>query len=389
MVNYSAGGSGYSLPFYEALVAARDAGVLFVAAAGNDGVDNDVTPHYPSSYDLENVIAVASTDHNDLLSSFSNWGPSSVDLGAPGSEIFSTIPPLVPLFVEDFQTAVPPDMGGLFTLEGPVNYWGTVDVGDGEIVARGDAEESYPYRPYSDGWIVTPAYDTTDLRGLSLWTHFRYETETGDDALIGQVWDGTSWLDKLVRTSDTWPDIAWVSVIELEGLRNPAMRIRFGWQTDGDNNDFFGAEIYSVVARYIGADYTSETAYVLKSGTSMATPHVAGVAALLLASDPDLCLRGLKGRLLWTGDPVAALERITVSERRLNAYNALTAPDNLVVIRPNGGEYWVAGTTRTIGWSVFDCGAPDFADIYLLKGGIVDSQIAAGVPNTGAGFASG
>ena len=58
------------------------------------------------------------------------------------------------LFVEDFQTAVPPDIGGLFTLEGPVNYWGTVAVGDGEIVARGDAEESYPYRPYSDGWIV-------------------------------------------------------------------------------------------------------------------------------------------------------------------------------------------------------------------------------------------
>ena len=84
VANYSAGGSGYSETFYDALVAARDAEVLFVASAGNGAVDNDETPHYPASYDLTSVISVAATDNHDNLAYFSNWGATSVDVGAPG-----------------------------------------------------------------------------------------------------------------------------------------------------------------------------------------------------------------------------------------------------------------------------------------------------------------
>lgn len=65
--------------------------MLFVAAAGNDGRNNDAWDYYPSGYDVPNVISVASTDRFDLRSSFSNYGRNSVDLGAPGSDIFSTI----------------------------------------------------------------------------------------------------------------------------------------------------------------------------------------------------------------------------------------------------------------------------------------------------------
>ena len=179
---------------FDALVAARDAGVLYVAAAGNNGANNDDAPHYPSSYDVENVISVASTDHEDTLSDFSNWGATSVDLGAPGSAILSTVPPFQTLFSEDFQTATPPDIGDQFTLQGPVNYWGTVDTGDGNIAARGDAEESYPYRPNSDGWIVTPPLNTTGLHGLTFTFYYRYEMEDGGDGLLVEVGDGISWL---------------------------------------------------------------------------------------------------------------------------------------------------------------------------------------------------
>jgi subtilisin family serine protease len=74
-------------------------GVLFVASAGNGdlvtriGNNNDLTPHYPSSYNLPNIISVAATDQNDRLASFSNFGPNSVHVGAPGVYILSTVPP--------------------------------------------------------------------------------------------------------------------------------------------------------------------------------------------------------------------------------------------------------------------------------------------------------
>ena len=75
---------------HDAIASARDAGILFVAACGNDGTDNDVHPLYPASYtDLDNIIAVAATDRNDSKASFSNYGGNTVHLGAPGQDIFS------------------------------------------------------------------------------------------------------------------------------------------------------------------------------------------------------------------------------------------------------------------------------------------------------------
>jgi subtilisin family serine protease len=75
---------------HDAIEAAQAADLLFVAAAGNDTVDTDTTPHYPSAFDLDNVVSVAATDNNDDLASFSNWGAVSVDLAAPGDYVFST-----------------------------------------------------------------------------------------------------------------------------------------------------------------------------------------------------------------------------------------------------------------------------------------------------------
>jgi subtilisin family serine protease len=64
--------------------------ILFVAAAGNASTDNDRTPHFPSSYDVPNVISVAALDRNDQLAPFSNYGVKSVAIAAPGVDILST-----------------------------------------------------------------------------------------------------------------------------------------------------------------------------------------------------------------------------------------------------------------------------------------------------------
>jgi len=85
------GGADFSQALYDAIEDFGNEGGLFIAAAGNDSADNDETPHYPSSYDLPNIISVAATDRNDALADFSNYGLESVDVAAPGVEIYSTV----------------------------------------------------------------------------------------------------------------------------------------------------------------------------------------------------------------------------------------------------------------------------------------------------------
>ncbi len=90
--NNSWGGGGFSETLKAAIESAGDAGILFIAASGNDGGNADSTPMYPAAYDLDIIVSVASTDRNDNMSGFSNYGATSVDLGAPGSAILSTVP---------------------------------------------------------------------------------------------------------------------------------------------------------------------------------------------------------------------------------------------------------------------------------------------------------
>ncbi len=90
--NNSWGGSGNSQSLRDAISRADAAGHLFVAAAGNEGSNNDRFPSYPDGYNLPNIISVAATNNRDALASFSNYGASSVDLAAPGSSIRSTFP---------------------------------------------------------------------------------------------------------------------------------------------------------------------------------------------------------------------------------------------------------------------------------------------------------
>jgi subtilisin family serine protease/fibronectin type 3 domain-containing protein len=93
--NNSWGGDPYSQAMFDVIEEARNANHIFVAAAGNGdwlgfGIDNDAQPFYPAGYELDNVVSVAATDHNDQKAIFSNYGLTSVDLGAPGVNILST-----------------------------------------------------------------------------------------------------------------------------------------------------------------------------------------------------------------------------------------------------------------------------------------------------------
>ncbi len=92
IINASFGGSGGGLALAEAVQRAEDAGVFIVAAAGNGSIPTniDASPFFPASYPNNNIITVAASDHDDDLWGFSNYGPVSVDLAAPGVNILST-----------------------------------------------------------------------------------------------------------------------------------------------------------------------------------------------------------------------------------------------------------------------------------------------------------
>lgn len=94
IINYSGGGPEFSEEEYLAIKRAEARGILFVSAAGNEHQNTDKSEnyYYPSAYRLSNIISVAATDiHNKLLAS-SNWGKKTVDVAAPGENIYSTLP---------------------------------------------------------------------------------------------------------------------------------------------------------------------------------------------------------------------------------------------------------------------------------------------------------
>ncbi len=91
IMSNSWGGGGFTQSLYDAIAAARDAGVIFTAAAGNDRSDNDASPAYPASYEIDNIISVAATDNQDQIANFSNYGKRAVHVAAPGVHVYSTV----------------------------------------------------------------------------------------------------------------------------------------------------------------------------------------------------------------------------------------------------------------------------------------------------------
>lgn len=92
ILNNSWGGGGFSQSLEDAITYAKNKGVLFVAAAGNDSKNTDGDPNYPSNYDVANVISIAASTDEDKLAGFSNYGAQTVDIAAPGESIYSTTP---------------------------------------------------------------------------------------------------------------------------------------------------------------------------------------------------------------------------------------------------------------------------------------------------------
>jgi len=184
-VNASYGCYGCFDPAQKAAIEALGtAGIVFAAAAGNDANDNDATyVHYPSSYDSPNLLAVAATDQNDNLAYFSNYGATSVDLGAPGLDVLSTYswnsyyPAPGDLFFDDMESG-----------SGNWWWWDTPwAITSEQFLSASNAWSDSPGGNYADNTfsvLYTNPIDLTDQSGpLALGFNARFNLEYSWDYL--------------------------------------------------------------------------------------------------------------------------------------------------------------------------------------------------------------
>ena len=317
IVNASLGGTGYSIAMRDAIASCPS--TLFVFAAGNDGLSDDKTPHYPCNYgsapdNLPNVICVAATDSNDALASFSNYG-QSVDLAAPGVEIQSTWPAYDTLVSEGFESLASwtgSRFAGLPFGLSTTHASGLYSAADSPAGA---------YQPGSDTSLVrTSSMASLAGRiGCRLFYSLRLDTQRNDYFEVRGSADGTSFGGSSWTGSTGGAFVALsTDVSAYDGAATFYAALRLTANSDANVDDGGYLDDLSLrCLRASGEDYNTI------SGTSMATPHVSGVAALVKAAHPSFTVAQLKASVLGGVDSLGSLYGRVATGGRLDACKAL------------------------------------------------------------------
>lgn len=335
VINNSWGGSGYSQVLKDAIDASN---ALIVCAAGNSGTNNDAIPFYPASYTSSNIISVTASDQNDTLATFSNFGINSVDIAAPGVNIYSTFPIIssgtpVTVYSEDFEGA----SGNLPLLgwnRGGTNSTWAVTGGTG--VGGSNSLEDSPSANYlndtrSRAWVVSPVVSEKDNRyTMSFQWRGVLDLEHGIDYLdINYSPDGLNWDWTDFRTGSTNGNFLSYST-DFTSVAESLDSFYFGFGLSSDDSVNFDG-VYIDDVRLVREPLTvSNYSYDYESGASMAAPHVSGAAGLILSLNPSLSSLQAKEIILNSVDLKPSMSGRTLTGGRLNAYSAvlnLVPPD--------------------------------------------------------------
>ena len=326
---------------------------MFIVAAGNDGGDNDSLAgpdEFPCKYPDDNVICVAATTPVDTLASFSNFGSTSVDLAAPGTIVLSTGLGRTRL-TDGFESG---DLAGRWTptLEVGTGEWGLATPGGASGHSVSDSP-SGNYAPNTSTYLdlATPL-NLSGATGCVMNFTAKTALGSGDRFLVYRSLNGgLNWspLASSVVTGSTGVYRSFNVNLAADNQANVA--VSFGLETNGSSQgDGVNVDDVSVTC---ASSPSGDASFRFLDGTSMATPHVTGAAALLLGQKPSLTVAQLRAALLNSGDPVAGLAATTVTGRRLNVNNALRSP--LLVVPPvvrTGGSSGVTADAAVLSGTV-------------------------------------
>src|SRR6266487_3133313 len=323
VINMSISGLGiFDQAFSDAITSAQTNDVVVVVAAGNETTDNDVSATYPCNFAHPNLVCVAALDQNYALASFSNWGATSVDVGAPGTNILSTWAGMETTITDNFNT------GGVLnwttsgggwaygqrTVSGIVRDF-LLDPGTFPSGTYGNNADNRVYKTFnlSGGFNAATLNFRMQLSipsGDSLNLNYR---STGGDPFAGGI--------QLNGGSGTTNGL----IVPFSFDLSPCISVTcsVGFQLVSDATSAPVGSGAGILRFSIDTLTINTTTYNTISGTSMATPEVAGLAAMLRAYNPQYTYADTVNAIKNGGRSVAALAGKTTTGKAVDVMSSL------------------------------------------------------------------
>jgi hypothetical protein len=313
VINFSIGGGGDNTALKNAFQTAHSKGVPIVAAAGNDSVDLDKHPAFPSNLGLDNVVMVAAHNPMGAISPFSNFGATTVHLAAPGEKILvCSVPGRKSLWTEGFESGL-----------GNWKVTGGLSLSTAQPL---EGKQSLVWTAGNNDTAVTAGFlDLTAVKGATLRFLLTYAPASAFDALIVEGnREGTSqWVEIAVFAQPAGPDAA--VTFGLQDLDGSRFKLRLRTALTGLRSSAGRAlKLDGLDITHPDPNPPSPEIYDVAGGTSLAAPHVAAYLGLQRLACDRMGLTWTRARALEGVTPEAELAGKMSTGARLNMYKGLS-----------------------------------------------------------------